>query len=66
MEKGNFCTYSKVPMVRLSKETMIFKYLSSAFLSSLILIYGLKFLSCGKLAFTHNGAHLVKPIKFDD
>lgn len=25
MEKGNFCTYSKVPMVRLSKETMIFK-----------------------------------------
>ena len=38
--------------------------LSSPFLPSLILIYSLKFLACGELAFTHNGAHFIEPAEF--
>ena len=40
------------------------EYLSSPFLPSLILVYSLKFLSCGELAFAHNGAHFIKPAEF--
>ena len=32
----------------------------------MVLVYNLKFLSRGELAFTHNGTHFVEPSKFND